>query len=483
MNNMKAKNLAGALIMAVLGAFVALFAYTRLEGKKNTLIRNDSQASVIAEARPVLTSMQQAPGGPVDLTYAAELTVHAVVHVRTSTTYSGRSSNPIMEWFYGDSYRDTPREVKGYGSGVIISADGYIITNNHVVENAEKVTVKLNDNREFEATIVGRDQGTDIALLKVKGDNLPFIRYGDSDILKLGEWVLAVGNPFNLTSTVTAGIVSAKGRNLGISDDNYHIESFIQTDAALNVGNSGGALVNTSGQLVGITAAIVSPSGAYAGNSFAIPVNIVKKVVEDLRQYGTVQRAIIGVSISEVTPEIADKENLKEIKGAYITGVTSKGAASEAGLKEKDVITKVNNMPVGSVTELQEQVGKFRPGDQTSITYIRGGQESTVPIKMKSLANSTDIVKGGEAFGARLEPISQSEKDKYRIDYGVKITEIGDGRLSDLGMKKGYIILGINGKKVRSASDVNALTEGEQNLESIEGFQSNGTYFSYQFKR
>jgi Do/DeqQ family serine protease len=480
---MKAKNLVGALFMAAFGAFVALFAYTRLEGRKVENVGNNSLSSGIAEARPVLTSMQQSTAGQVDLTYAAEQTVHAVVHVRTSTIYSGKSSNPIMEWFYGDSYRDTPREVKGYGSGVIISSDGYIITNNHVIENAEKITVKLNDNREFVAEIVGRDQGTDIALLKVKGENLPFIKYGDSDVLKLGEWVLAVGNPFNLTSTVTAGIVSAKGRNLGISDDNYHIESFIQTDAALNVGNSGGALVNTSGQLVGITAAIVSPSGAYAGNSFAIPVNIVKKVVEDLKQYGAVQRAIIGVTISEVTPEIADKENLKEIRGAYVTGVTSKGAASESGLKEKDVITKVNNMPVASVTELQEQVGKFRPGDQTNITYIRSGKENTVPITMKSIGNSTDVVKPGIAFGAKLEPISLNERNKFKIDYGVKITEINEGRLNDLGMKKGYIILGINGKKVRSASEISDLTDGEQNLESIEGFQSNGTYFSYQFKR
>ena len=337
---MKLKNLLGALFMAAFGAFVALFAYTRLESKKIEIPRNDSLSQGFADARPVLASMQQTTGGQVDLTYAAELTVHAVVHVRTSTTYSGRTSNPIMEWFYGDSYRDTPREVKGYGSGVIITSDGYIITNYHVIENAEKVTVKLNDNREFEAQIVGRDPSTDIALLKVKGENLPFIKFGDSDQLRLGEWVLAVGNPFNLTSTVTAGIISAKGRNLGLTDDNYKIESFIQTDAALNVGNSGGALVNTSGQLVGITSLIVTPNGAYAGNSFAIPVNIVKKVVEDLKQYGEVQRAIIGVAIGEVTPEIADKEGLKEIKGAYITGVTSKGAAEEAGLKEKDVITK-----------------------------------------------------------------------------------------------------------------------------------------------
>jgi serine protease Do len=484
---MKVKNLLGALFMAILGAFVALFAYTRFESRRPENSRNDNMQERVSDARPVLTSMQQSTAGQVDLTYAAELTVHAVVHVRTSTTFSGRSNNPIMEWFYGDSYRDTPREVKGYGSGVIITSDGYIITNYHVIENAEKVTVKLNDNREFEAQIVGRDPSTDIALLKVKGENLPFIKYGDSDQLKLGEWVLAVGNPFNLTSTVTAGIVSAKGRNLGLTDDNYKIESFIQTDAALNVGNSGGALVNTSGQLVGITSLIVTPNGAYAGNSFAIPVNIVKKVVEDLKQYGEVQRAIIGVAIGEVTPEIADKEGLKEIKGAYITGITTKGAAEQAGLKEKDVITKVNNVPVATISELQEQVGKFRPGDQTNITYIRNGKESTVPITMKNLENSTSIVKagtgGGVVFGARLEPISQSDRDNYGIDYGLRVAEVNDGRFRELGIRKGYIILTINGKKIRSTSEIRDLTDDEQNLTSIEGVQSNGTYFTYQFKR
>jgi serine protease Do len=321
----------------------------------------------------------------------------------------------------------------------------------------------------------------------VKGENLPFIKYGDSDLLRLGEWVLAVGNPFNLTSTVTAGIVSAKGRNLGISDDNYRIESFIQTDAALNVGNSGGALVNTSGQLVGITAALVSPNGAYAGNSFAIPVNIVKKVVEDLKQYGEAQRAIIGVSISEVTPEIADKEGLKEIRGAYINGITAKGAAEQAGLKEKDVITKVNNVPVASVPELQEQVGKFRPGDQTNITYVRSGKENTVPITMKNVENSTAIVKAGVGegvvFGAKLEPISQRDRENFSVDYGVKVSDVSDGRFRDLGIKKGYIILTVNGKKIKSVSEVRDLTNDGQNLNSIEGFQSNGTYFSYQFHR
>ncbi len=472
--------------MALSGAFIALFAYTRIENNKKPGYTSENKPAIISEARPVLTSMQQVPVSQVDLTYAAEQTVHAVVHVRTSATLSDRNMNPIMEWFYGDSYRGQ-HEVRGYGSGVIITSDGYIITNNHVIENADKVTVKLNDNREFDAQIVGRDPSTDIALLKVKGENLPFIKYGDSDQLKLGEWVLAVGNPFNLTSTVTAGIVSAKGRALGISDANYSIESFIQTDAALNVGNSGGALVNTSGQLVGITSAIISRSGDFAGNSFAIPVNIVKKVVEDLRRYGQAQRAILGVTISEVTPEIADKEGLKEIKGAYITGISPKGSAYEAGLKEKDVITKVNNVPIASVPELQEQVGKFRPGDQTSVTYVRNGKETTVPITMKNLENSTAIVKagmgGGTVMGARLEPISESDMRELNLEYGLKITEIGDGRLRDLGMRRGYIILTINGSKVSTASQVKDLTNNGQDLTAIEGIQSNGTVFSYQFKK
>ena len=245
-----------------------------------------------------------------------------------------------MQWFYGDR-NSKPREVSGYGSGVIISSDGYIVTNNHVVENAESVDVTLNDKRTFTANVVGRDQATDIALLKIKADNLPFIKYGDSEELKLGEWVLAVGNPFNLTSTVTAGIVSAKGRSLGLNEGAYTIESFIQTDAALNMGNSGGALVNTKGLLVGITSAIFSPSGAYAGNSFAIPVTIVKKVVDDLKEFGQVQRALIGVNIQDIESADAEKLNLNAVRGILITRVIDQGSAEEAGLKENDVISNL----------------------------------------------------------------------------------------------------------------------------------------------
>jgi Do/DeqQ family serine protease len=402
---------------------------------------------------------------------------------------SGQYDNPIMEFFYGRGQRQ-PREMKGLGSGVIISADGYIITNNHVVEDAEKINVKLNDNREFEAHLIARDPSTDIALLKIKADNLSYMKYGDSDQLRLGEWVLAVGNPFNLTSTVTAGIVSARGRNLGIIDDNYKIESFIQTDAALNPGNSGGALVNTKGLLVGITSAIITPSGAFAGYSFAIPVNIVRKVVEDLKQYGEVQRAFIGVTkIEDVTSDLIEKESLKldEVKGVYLGGINEGSSAADAGLKVKDVITRFNGVSIGSVAELQEQVGRYRPGDKAEITYIRSGKENTVTIVLKNYDNTTKFVAPGEGagvvFGARLESLSPEEKGMNRIDYGVKVTELNDGRFKDLGIKKGYIILTINGKKVKAASDVKEFTNNGQNLTSLEGYQSNGTYFSYSFKR
>jgi S1-C subfamily serine protease len=324
--------------------------------------------------------------------------------------------------------------------------------------------------------------------LKIKANDLPFIRYGDSEQLKLGEWVLAVGNPFNLTSTVTAGIVSAKGRSLGILDNDLRIESFIQTDAALNMGNSGGALVNTKGLLVGITSAIVSPSGAYAGNSFAIPVTIVKKVVEDLRQYGEVQRAIIGVNITEVTQEDAEKLKLNEVKGARISNVIADGSAQAAGLKENDIIVQFDGVAVATPSELQEQVGKHRPGDRANITYIRSGKEVTVPITLKNVAGNTNVVKpgmgvaSGIVYGARLESLGSTDREKFDIGYGVKITELNDGKFKDLGLKKGYIILSINGKKVKNASEVRQATDNESDLKSIEGIQSNGTQFSFSFR-
>ena len=477
--------------MAVLGGAIALFAYTRFIEKPadNQAGKNSGLTDKNAEALLTSLSMQE---GQIDFTYAAEMTVHAVVHVRTKSMVSPQASNPFWEYFYGDRYTPRSREVKGYGSGVIISEDGYIITNDHVIDDAENVEVRLNDKRVFEARIVGKDPSTDIALLKIEARGLPFIKYGDSDKLRLGEWVLAVGNPFStseldLTSTVTAGIVSAKGRNLNILDSELRIESFIQTDAALNMGNSGGALVDTKGLLVGITSAIVSPSGAYAGNSFAIPITLVSKVVEDLKQYGEVQRAIIGVNITEVTQEDADKLKLNGVRGARITGVVPDGAAESAGLKEDDIILSFDGKEVNSPSELQEFVSRKRPGDKASITFYRNGKESTIAVTMKNVAGNTSIVTpgmgaGSVVYGARLESLEPSELKKFDIDHGVKVSEVNDGRFKDLGIKKGYIIMSVNGRIVKSASDVRQATSDGKDLRSIEGIQSNGTMFSYSFR-
>lgn len=469
--------------MAVMGAAIALFAYTKIIEKPSQAISKDSSSVEVRDAKALLTSFQMQEG-QVDFTYAAEQTVHGVVHVHTKATMGMQPDNPILEWFYGDRY-SKPREVSGYGSGVIISADGYIITNNHVIENAESVEVTLNDKRTFTAQVIGRDPSTDIALLKIKGENLPFIKYGDSEQLKLGEWVLAVGNPFNLTSTVTAGIVSAKGRNLELLEGDYRIESFIQTDAAVNMGNSGGALVNTKGLLVGITSAIISPSGAYAGNSFAIPVSIVRKVVDDLKEFGEVQRAIIGVNIRDINSEDAEKQSLGSIKGVLITGVVPEGAAEAAGLKANDVIVEFDGVDVNSTSELQVQVGKHRPGDKATVTYIRKGKESTTPIILKNVAGNTSVVTAGMngevVYGAKLGALGSSDKRELNVDYGVKVLELNDGKFKDLGIKKGYVILTVNGKKVKNASEIRQYTNNESSLKSIGGIQADGTVFSYQF--
>jgi serine protease Do len=482
---MKGKYLAGALLMGFLGASIALFAYTRITGEHTTPISKDSSKVEVQDAKAFLTSMQTQEG-PVDFTYAAEQTVHGVVHVHTKSIMSGgQSDNPFMEYFYGNRGNSRPREVQGYGSGVIISADGYIITNNHVIENAESVEVTLNDNRTFTAQIIGRDPGSDIALLKIKAENLPFLKYGDSDQLRLGEWVLAVGNPFNLTSTVTAGIVSAKGRSLTDPDGTYRIESFIQTDAALNMGNSGGALVNTKGLLVGITSMILSRNGDFSGNSFAIPVSIVKKVVDDLKEFGEVQRAIIGVEIRDVDSDVANKENLTEVKGVLITKVVENGSAETANLKANDVIVKFNGQTVNTVAELQVQVGKCRPGDKATLAYLRNGKENVAQLVMKNVAGNTKVVTAGmgddAVYGAKFETLGPDEMKTLNVDYGVRVTEVNDGKFKDIGIKRGYVILTVNGKKVKSPADVRQLSNNGSSLKSISLIQSDGTILTLQF--
>jgi len=435
---------------------------------------------------PEAMTPSQGPEGPVDFIYAAEQTVQAVVHVRVRSTVSGgnESDNPLFEFFYGNNANPQPRKVTGFGSGVIISPDGYIITNNHVIVEADSIQVTLNNNKTYIATLVGRDPDTDIALLKINGENLPVIRYGDSDKLRLGEWVLAVGNPFNIGTTVTAGIISAKGRSLNF-EGNYRIESYIQTDAAMNMGNSGGALVDTKAELVGITAAIVSPTGTYSGNSFAIPVNIVKKIAGDLHQFGKVQRALIGVKIQEVNSDIAKKENLSNVSGAYVASVDPGSSAEEAGIKAKDIIVKINGANVASPSELQEIISQHSPGDKINITYIRMGKENTVSVVLKNFEKSTYVVRessGDVVLGSKLIPLTRREKRKYGIDFGVKVTDLGEGKLKEAGINKGSIILKVNGKAVNNASDIRDITSDGENFTSIEGILSDGTFFKYQLK-
>lgn len=481
---MKGSKLITTLLIAIFGALVGLFIYTRFLDRSTVVTGTDKERRMIEENARYTSMVPQS--GVNDFTFAAELTVHAVVHVKTKATVSSSYSNPLYEFFYGPG-SNRQREVRGFGSGVIVSPDGYIVTNNHVIEDADAVDVTLNDKRTFPAEVVGRDPSTDIALLKVKETGLPYIKFGNSDAIRLGEWVLAVGNPFNLTSTVTAGIVSARGRSLGLLDNQYRIESFIQTDAALNQGNSGGALVNVRGELIGITTAIISPSGAYAGNSFAVPTSIVQKVYEDLRQYGEVQRGLMGVNITDVTAEIAKEENLKEIRGVYLTGVIEDGAAKAAGLAAKDVIIAINGQPVESTADLQEKVNRYRPGDKLEITYLRKGRQDNKTVVLRNFEGGTGVVAPGtqnaSLFGATFAPVTSGEKQQYRISNGVKITSISEGRFRDLGLSKGTIIVDVNGQKVNSAADIRRATNDEKSLTSIEGFTPDGTYFRYQTRR
>ena len=401
---------------------------------------------------------------PTDFTYAAEKSVEAVVHVKTKIDVSNRYSmniDPFFDFFFGRP--NQPREPQyreGSGSGVIISTDGYIVTNNHVIDNASTVEVTLNDKRKFDAKVIGTDPSTDIALLKIEADNLPIISFGDSDNLHIGEWVLAVGNPFNLTSTVTAGIVSAKARNINILNAEMKIESFIQTDAAVNPGNSGGALVNTRGELVGINTAIASQTGSYSGYSFAVPTSIVSKVVADLKEYSVVQRAVLGVQIADINNELAKEKNLTTLKGAYIAAVQENSSAADAGLKEGDIITAINSHNVNSVAELQEQVSRYRPGNDIKINYIRNNKNLSVIVKLKNRSGNTNVVKiaDNNILGATFKEVDKQIAEKFRLTSGIQIATIDrNGTLAKAGLKKDFIILKVNGQPIRTEKDLTTI--------------------------
>ena len=474
---MRTRQVLITFFVAIIGGLIALVAYSMFfDSSKKVITANVvtpfSLASLPAEYH----------GEMFDFTYAAEKTVHAVVHVKTQMTREV-SKNPIYEFFYGDRYRE-PEPVLGFGSGVIVTADGYIVTNNHVIENSDKVSVTLNDKREFQAKIVGTDPSTDIALIKIEGKNLPYINYGNSDSLRVGEWVLAVGNPFNIASTVTAGIVSAKGKNLGIIQDNYRIESFIQTDAAVNRGNSGGALVNTRGELVGINTAIVSPSGGYAGISFAIPVSIIKKVVSDLIEYGSVQRAFLGVSIVDVTADLVKDKGLEKIEGVYVTEVRNDGAAQKAGIEPGDVILEINNMEVNSASELTEQISRYRPGNKVSVVLKRSGKTKQFEVTLRNLQGDTKIIKTGTyntILGAKLVELGNDEKEELGLKNGVKVAGLSEGKLKSEGVREGFIITRVNNKPVYTVEELVKLLDSVKGGVYIEGVYPNGVVAYYAF--
>ncbi len=475
---MKTKQIISSILIAIGGGLIAVFAYSYFN-------RNNIKTVTEKVVQPVGFAKYTEGGHDLngfDFTYAAAKTVHAVVNVRTETVEEA-PKNPLYEFFYGQRSNE-PQQITGIGSGVIISKDGYIVTNNHVVENSDKITVTLNDKREFQAKVIGTDPSTDLAVLKINADNLHYLTYGNSDSLKVGQWVLAVGNPFNLTSTVTAGIVSAKGKDLGIIKDQYHMEAFIQTDAAVNRGNSGGALVDLNGRLVGINTAILSPSGGYAGISFAIPVSIVQKVVSDIIKYGVVQRAFLGVSITDVTAQLVKDKGLDKIEGVYIMDVNEDGAAKAAGIEKGDVILAINGEKVNSPAQLQEQINQFSPNDKVEVLIKRKNKTKQFEVTLRNLQGNTSYVKSGEfnsVLGAKFASVDKKTKENLGISNGVEVTELSDGKLSAEGVKEGFIITKINSKPVNSADDVQKIISGIKGGVYIEGIYPNGVIAYYAF--
>jgi len=399
-----------------------------------------------------------------DFTAIAEKSIHAVVHVKSLSTTSAKS-NSLMEFFYGQS-GGTERQVVGSGSGVIISSDGYIITNNHVIKGARKLEVTLNNKESYIAEVVGADESTDIALLKINKSDLPYLPFGDSDHLDVGEWVLAVGNPFNLTSTVTAGIVSAKARDINIMNNNKVIESFIQTDAAVNPGNSGGALVNTRGNLIGINTAISSQTGSYIGYSFAVPSNIAKKVIEDILEFGNVQRAYLGINYEELNSEKASEFGVGSTEGVLITRVLDQGAAKEAGLLVNDIIIKMDNVKIANFSDLQGFLGSKRPGDEVEVVILRNEVDKVLPLKLKNQFGKYKFENRdfSEYFIGELEPIRKSDANKFDIDHGVKIVNLNNEAIErTYGVGNGDIILAVEDQKVYSSEEVDQLLKKYQN--------------------
>lgn len=492
------------ILVAILSATVALFGYDYMQ-KRNASSKHSSGSVKefsqmfghdFNQENVKLTNITTSEGYP-DFTEAAKKTIHGVVHIKSTKAPSASSRRQQQyidpyEFFFGPGNRQIgpPQPQVGFGSGVIISKDGYIVTNNHVVAGATEVSVTLNDNREFIATVIGGDPQTDIALLKIEapqGSDFEYVSFGDSDNLQVGEWVLAVGNPFNLTSTVTAGIVSAKNRT-NIIGESRSLQSFIQIDAAVNPGNSGGALVNTRGELVGINTAIYSQTGNFAGYAFAIPISIAGKIASDLKEYGSVQRAIIGVlspNLEYLKESDPDKyKELQKIVGVQIDDFSERSPAKAAGVQKGDIIKSINNAPIKNFNDLQTQIGRYRPGDKVKVVVDRDGKENTFTIELKNDQGSTEItriVNGMQLLGATFAEIPNNKKQELGINSGIEVKSVdNNGKFRKEGINKGFIILRINNIAINSESDIEKIVQNttasnaEDKAILIAGFYPNG---------
>ncbi|MBF9219587.1 Do family serine endopeptidase [Hymenobacter sp. BT662] len=466
----------GLLGSAILGGGVAVGGYKLLEPAQVApqAVAANPQVRYTSEMR---STPYVVPEG-LNFVAAAAAVTPAVVHVMTEyaaePAQRQQQMDPFLRQFFGDQFDQFQQQPRGggqgSGSGVIIAANGYIVTNNHVIEKASKIEVVLDDKRKFDAELVGADPNTDLAVLKVKADNLPFVKYGNSDDVKVGQWVLAVGNPFNLNSTVTAGIISAKGRNIGILNrkDNMGLESFIQTDAVVNPGNSGGALVNLNGDLIGINSAIASHTGSYEGYSFAIPSSLASKVVDDLLKYKVVQRALLGVQIQEVDAKLASDKKLNTLNGVYVQGLSENSAAAAAGLKTGDIITQINGVAVNTSSQLQEQVARFRPGDKIKVSYLRGSSTGTTEAVLRNSTGTTGVVREDAVAsikyeGATISTVPARDLAKLGLEGGAKISGIKGSNLRETGMADGFIITRIDKSQVTKPSDVKNILDQARN--------------------
>lgn len=494
---MKFKNIILVVFISCASALASVWGYNKMQTKQIGEVQEPGKLPV--NYAGFFDGTKAA--GPVDFTAASTSSTPAVVHIKTktkarqATNNLPRGRNPFSDLF-GDDFGDlfggpnsqTIPEQRASGSGVLISDDGYIVTNNHVIDGADDINITLNNKRSYKAALIGTDPSSDIAVLKIEGKGLPYMVYGNSDDVKLGQWVLAVGYPLTLDVTVTAGIISAKARAIGINrrQSESPIESFLQTDAAVNPGNSGGALINTEGQLIGINSAIASPTGSYAGYSYAIPVNIVKKVVNDLLKFGTVQRAFLGIQYSMEDPSDDEKKEygLKEGEGVLVGDAPVGGAAYAAGIRKGDIVTKINNVKISTGPEMVEQVTRYKPGDKVSVTYLRGGKENSVTLTLKNRAGNTDVVKSAtviEKLGAQLETLDKKSAATYDIPGGVIVKKVGSGILSKTRMQDGFVITSGNGSVIKNMDDLRAVLEKNKDhsikLEGIyPGYEGNYSY-------